>query len=113
MTMKFPAMGFRSKKLQYTTGAGHSAKENSGVGCACPQPSKIAIFATTYIGDRLGELYGGARVWQESCAWGRDYTAALPDSEPSPCCCFSKVLKLIGCGQISWVGLGIRITAEY
>ena len=20
----------------------------------------------------LGEVYGGARVWQESCAWGRD-----------------------------------------
>ena len=28
-----------------------------------------------YIGDSLGEVYGGARVWQESCAWGRDKDA--------------------------------------
>ena len=28
--------------------------------------------------NRLGEVYGAARVWQESCAWGRDnpYVAA-------------------------------------
>ena len=24
--------------------------------------------------NSLGEVYGGARVWQESCAWGRDET---------------------------------------
>ena len=34
MTMKYRAAGFRSKNLQYTTGAGPSAKENSGVACA-------------------------------------------------------------------------------
>ena len=31
---------------------------------------EIVIFPDT--GYRLGESYGGARVWQESCAWGRD-----------------------------------------
>ena len=34
---------------------------------------EIEIFRYYYTGDRLGEVYGGARVWQESCAWGRDY----------------------------------------
>ena len=30
---------------------------------------------------RLGEVYGGARVWQESCAWGRDkLESSLPES---------------------------------
>ena len=24
------------------------------------------------IRNSLGEVYGGARVWQESCAWGRE-----------------------------------------
>ena len=30
----------------------------------------FAIFPN--IGNSLGEVCGGARVWQESCAWGRD-----------------------------------------
>ena len=33
---------------------------------------EIAIFDIWSGRDRLGEVYGGARVWQESCAWGRE-----------------------------------------
>ena len=33
---------------------------------------EIAIFEIWPGRDRLGEVYGGARVWQGSCAWGRD-----------------------------------------
>ena len=33
---------------------------------------EITIFEIWPGRDRLGEVYGGARVWQESCAWGRD-----------------------------------------
>ena len=33
---------------------------------------EIEIFRYYYTRNRLGEVYGGARVWQESCAWGRD-----------------------------------------
>ena len=35
--------------------------------------SNIEDFAISrYTRNSLGEVYGGARVWQESCAWGRE-----------------------------------------
>ena len=62
--------------------------ENSGKVVGKPEPEnerwnrlttprktqKTYIFPDTHTHTRnsLGEVYGGARVWQESCAWGRD-----------------------------------------
>ena len=44
MTMKWWAAGFRSRNLQYTTRAGHSATETSGVGCARRQPHSRTLW---------------------------------------------------------------------
>ena len=56
MAMKFMQVGFRPKNLQYTTGAGPSAQENSGVGCASPSiVSNIEDFAIFRDGTAWGE----------------------------------------------------------
>ena len=59
-------------RIQDTSGAGHSPKERSGVDCKHPEINRKPVFSITDTGYSLGEVYGGARVWQESCAWGRD-----------------------------------------
>ena len=67
MTMKSWSAGFRSRNLQYPTRAGHSAQENPGVGCACPQPSsrtlRISRFFVLLLLHR-GQA-GGSLRWSE------------------------------------------------
>ena len=41
----------------------------------------------------LGEVCGGARVWQESCAWGRDYPKNVMIFENSPKIHVSKIVS--------------------
>ena len=64
--------GYFFMRIQDTSGAGHSPKERSGVDCRHPEKLKKPIFSVTDIRYSLGEVYGGARVCQESCAWGRE-----------------------------------------
>ena len=63
--MKSWSAGFRSRNLQYTTRAGHSAKENSGVGCACTPTivSNIEDFAIFRNGHPLQP--GWSLRWSE------------------------------------------------
>ena len=74
MTMKLGYTGFCSENLQYMPRAGHSAKESPGVACARRHYLTTTQFSVFCLHTRymLGGSYGGARVWQESCAWVRE-----------------------------------------
>ena len=65
MVMKSMQVGFRSKNVQYTTGASPSAQEKSGVACARPHPpSRTSGFSRF---SRTGQS-GGSLRWSEGLA---------------------------------------------